>query len=89
MSDVNQITPEELVQLRTLQESYSEITAKFGQLKVEQILLKGQLERLAELEKSFELQYTETQTKETEFLQSLETKYGRISINIETGEISK
>ena len=89
MSDVNQITPEELVQLRTLQESYSEITAKFGQLKVEQILLKGQLERLAELEKSFELQQTETQTKETEFLQSLETKYGRISINIETGEISK
>ena len=52
MSDVNQITPEDLVQLRTLQESYSEITAKFGQLKVEQILLKGQLERLAELEKS-------------------------------------
>jgi hypothetical protein len=89
MSDVKQITPEELVQLRTLQESYSEITAKFGQLKVEQILLKGQLERLAELEKSFELQYTETQIKETEFLQSLETKYGRISINIETGEITK
>jgi hypothetical protein len=89
MEEVKQITPEELVQLRTLQESYSEITAKFGQLKVEQILLKGQLERLAELEKSFELQYTETQIKETEFLQSLETKYGRISINIETGEITK
>lgn len=89
MSDVKQITPEELVQLRTLQESYSEITAKFGQLKVEQILLKGQLERLVELEKSFELQYADTQIKETEFLQSLETKYGRISINIETGEITK
>lgn len=88
MAEVKTITKEELDALQSLQRSYSEITAKFGQLKVEQIILKNQLTRLEELGAQTEVEYSNIQTREMEFLKGLETKYGKISVNIETGEIS-
>ena len=88
MAEVKTITKEELEALQNLQRAYSEITAKFGQLKVEQIILKNQLNRLGELETQTEVEYSNIQTREMEFLKGLETKYGKISVNIETGEIS-
>ena len=88
-TETKKLKAEELDTLRELQSKYAEITGKFGQLKVEQILLKNQLIRLEELEKTFEKDYVETQKSETVFLKTLETTYGKVSINIETGEISE
>lgn len=88
MAEVKTISKEELETLQNLQRSYSEITAKFGQLKVEQLILQSQLTRLGDLETQTEVEYSNIQTRETEYLKSLESKYGKISVNIETGEIS-
>ena len=88
MAEVKTISKEELETLQNLQRSYSEITAKFGQLKVEQLILQSQLTRLGDLETQTEVEYSNILTRETEYLKSLESKYGKISVNIETGEIS-
>jgi len=88
MSEIKTITKEELETLQQLQRSYSEITAKFGQIKVERLIVSNELKRLTELESSTEAEYLDIQSKENGFLKSLESKYGRISVNIETGEIS-
>ena len=85
---MNQLSPEELETLRNLQKTYSEITAKFGQVKVEKILLTNQLNNLSVLEHSFEADYLDTQSKETEFLKTLESKYGKVTVNLDSGEIT-
>jgi|688.fasta_scaffold1781303_1 hypothetical protein len=85
---MNQLSPEELETLRNLQKTYSEITAKFGQVKVEKILLTNQLNNLSVLEQSFEADYLDTQSKETEFLKTLESKYGKVTVNLDSGEIT-
>lgn len=88
MSAVTKIKPEELTTLQSLQQAYSDITAKFGQIKVERLMIQTQDERLVALEDSLETQFKDNQTKESEFLKSLESTYGKVSVNIETGEIT-
>lgn len=85
---MNHLSPEELETLRNLQNTYSQITAKFGQVKVEKILLTNQLNNLTVLEQSFEADYLDTQSKEAEFLKTLESKYGKITVNLDSGEIT-
>lgn len=85
---MNHLSTEELETLRNLQNTYSQITAKFGQVKVEKILLTNQLNNLTVLEQSFEADYLDTQSKEAEFLKTLESKYGKITVNLDSGEIT-
>ena len=85
---MNHFSTEELETLRNLQNTYSQITAKFGQVKVEKILLTNQLNNLTVLEQSFEADYLDTQSKEAEFLKTLESKYGKITVNLDSGEIT-
>ena len=88
MSAVTKIKPEELTTLQSLQQAYSDITAKFGQIKEERLMIQTQDERLVALEDSLETQFKDNQAKESEFLKSLESTYGKVSVNIETGEIT-
>lgn len=83
------LTTEELQKISEMQTSYAEITAQFGQLKIEQMLVKQQLDRLAELETQFESNYITLQTSEEEFAKELESKYGKGEVNLETGEFTK
>ena len=83
------LTTEELQKIAEMQTSYAEITAQFGQLKIEQMLVKQQLDRLAELETQFESNYITLQTSEEEFAKELESKYGKGEVNLETGEFTK
>ena len=85
---MNHLSTEELETLRNLQNTYSQITAKFGQVKVEKILLTNQLNNLTVLEQSFEADYLDTQSKEAEFLKTLESKDGKITVNLDSGEIT-
>ena len=87
-TEIKKISAEELEKLRNLQKAYSEITAKFGQLKIEQILVQDQLNKLNDLNTQFESEYKAIQASEIEYLKSLEAVYGKVNVNIETGEIS-
>ena len=89
MSTVKKMTESELQTLRDLQVQYSDITAKFGQIKVERILAENQLERMNQLEQDLTDQYKAAQRSEEEFLKSLQTTYGNVTVNIETGEVTE
>lgn len=83
------LTEAELKTLRDLQVQYSDITAKFGQIKVERILAENQLERMDQLESKLTEEYKSAQRSEEEFLKSLQTTYGNVTVNIDTGEVTE
>jgi len=88
MANPIKISPEEIQAINSLQTKYADITAKLGQLKIEQILLNSQVNRLAQLEQTFSNDYLTIQTEEIKFAEDVTKKYGQGEINIETGEFT-
>lgn len=86
MSNSIKLSPEEIQSIQGLQAKYADITAKLGQLKIEQILLNTQVQRLAQLEQAFSNDYLSIQNEENKFAEEVTKKYGEGEINIETGE---
>ncbi len=86
MSDVKKVDQSEIDQLKSLQERYSEISLKLGQLKIEQLLVNQQVERLKQVEESFISEYFSLQEEETRLAEEITKKYGNGEINIDTGE---
>jgi predicted nuclease with TOPRIM domain len=86
MENTIKLSEEEVTQINQLQTDYATITAQMGQLKIEQILLNVQLDRLKELEIKFTKEYLELQVNEESFAKQITTKYGDGDINLESGE---
>ena len=83
-----QLTQDELANVTNLANSLTEITSKFGQIKIEKLNLITQLTAIDELEKDFEKQYLELKDKEYILSKELSEKYGEGTLNLETGTIS-
>jgi cyanate lyase len=88
MSKTVKLSDEELKSIKDLNFKYAEISSKFGQIKIEKILVNQQLERLNTLEESAAEEYTKLQEEEIALVNSISTKYGEGSVNIETGEFT-
>jgi len=71
-------SPEELNELKKLRTDLSTMTAQFGQLTINKI-------KLEEQETILKKQLAELEQKETVLAKSLTTKYGKGSIDLETG----
>lgn len=84
MSEVK-FTEEEMQKLAGLQQSYQQLQATFGQLKVQRIMLDDQLANLEETEISVEEQYKTAQSTERDFVKSLNEKYGPGTLDPATG----
>ena len=84
MSEVK-FTEEEMQKLAQLQQSYQQLQATFGQLKVQKIMLDEQLSNLEETEISIEEQYKTAQQTERDFVKSLNEKYGPGNLDPNTG----
>jgi len=80
-----QLTEQEIQEINELRDQYATLTAKFGQLKIEQILTEAQLKRLSELETAYKEEYLATQVKEEAFGNAITTKYGEGNIDVESG----
>jgi len=80
-----QLTEQEIQEINELRDQYATLTAKFGQLKIEQILTEAQLKRLSELETAYKEEYLTTQVKEESFGNAITTKYGEGNIDVESG----
>ena len=85
MAEEVKFTEEELQQLGGLQQSYQNIQATFGQLRVQRILLEQQMNNLEETENSVEEEYTKAQENERTFVKSLNEKYGPGQLDPATG----
>ena len=81
MADAIKFSEEELQSLQELQRTYQQITLALGQLSVSKYAL-------VEREDSLKQALLDTKTKENELAKSLTEKYGKGTLNIETGEFT-
>ena len=85
MADEIKFTDEELKSLQDLSQSYQNIQASFGQIRVQKILAEQQADALEEAEVKMEADYKEMQDTERELVQQLNEKYGPGQLDPQTG----
>jgi DNA repair exonuclease SbcCD ATPase subunit len=85
MADEIKFTDEELKSLQDLSQSYQNIQASFGQLRVQKILAEQQAEALEEAEVKMEGDYKDMQDNERELVQQLNEKYGPGQLDPQSG----
>jgi hypothetical protein len=88
MEQVKKFSPEELEQIRILQEKYNLLGVQLVQLKLAQKNAKDYLEKLDEEEKILEQQIVETNKEEKQLAEEFDAKYGAGSLNLESGEFT-
>jgi hypothetical protein len=76
------LTQEEIKQLTSLQEQQNNFVIRLGEVEYQKNLLNQQKEKIKEEIKSFE-------AGQIKLAQELENKYGKGSVNIDTGEFVK
>ena len=85
MADPIKFSDEEMQQLAGLQQSYREKMEKFGQAKVQRLLLTQQLDALTNAEQQIEVEYRDVQESERKLVEELNNKYGQGTLDVETG----
>ena len=88
MAEEIKFTDEELKSLQDLSQSYQNIQASFGQIKVQKILNQQQADALEEAEVKMDADYKEIQENERELVQQLNEKYGPGQLDPQTGVIT-
>ena len=85
MADEIKFTDEELKSLQELSQSYQNIQASFGQLKVQKILNQQQADALEEAEVKMDADYKDIQDNERTLVEELNEKYGPGQLDPQTG----
>ena len=85
MADEIKFTDEELNSLQELSQSYQNIQASFGQLKVQKILNQQQADALEEAEVKMDADYKDIQDSERKLVEELNEKYGPGQLDPQTG----
>tara|TARA_Y100000401_G_C8156661_1_gene142212 strand:+ start:54 stop:365 length:312 start_codon:yes stop_codon:yes gene_type:complete len=85
MADEIKFTDEELKSLQDLSQSYQNIQASFGQLKVQKILNQQQADALEEAEVKMDSDYKDIQDNERKLVEELNEKYGPGQLDPQTG----
>jgi chaperonin cofactor prefoldin len=83
---MTKITQEEQQFVQQLQEKYSELTIKLGQVNMEIYDLESSLNELNSIKNDLLDQYKQSRMSESEFINTLSEKYGTGNLNLETGE---
>ena len=88
MADEIKFTDEELKSLQELSQSYQNIQASFGQLKVQKILNQQQADALEEAEVKMDADYKDIQDNERKLVEDLNEKYGPGQLDPQTGVLT-
>jgi len=88
MSETKKFTDEELKEVQVLRDRMSKLVANFGELKLEQILHEQKAKKLELLETQFNKEYSDIQTKELELVKKFNEKYGRGTLDLDSGTFS-
>ena len=87
--DIKKITPEELEDVQKVRSKYQEITIKLGQIQIKRMQMANQLDALTSDEEKLRLEWTKNTEDETTAIQNLQEKYGKVNINLDSGEINE
>jgi len=85
MADAVKFTEEEMKEISTLQQGYVNLQNALGQLSVNRIRLEQQLDDLDATEDNVRNQFTENQTKERDFVDGINKKYGDGNLDLTSG----
>ena len=85
--DIKKITPEELENVQKVRSKYQEITVKLGQIQVQRMQISNQIEMLNKTEEDLGKEWTILK-KERKAISDLQEKYGKVNINLDSGEIN-
>ena len=85
MAEEVKFTEDEMKQINELQNGYVSLQNALGQLSVSRIRLEQQLNDLDTAEDNIKSQFTENQTKERDFVDGINKKYGDGNLDINTG----
>ena len=85
MADAVKFTEDEMKQINTLQQGYVNLQNALGQLGVSRIRLEQQLDDLDTSEDNVRAQFVENQTKERDFVDSINKKYGDGNLDLTSG----
>ena len=86
--DIKKITPEELESVQKVRSKYQEITVKLGQIQVQRMQITNQIEMLNKAEEDLRKEWGDTQAEEQTAISDLQEKYGKVNINLDSGEIN-
>ena len=78
-------TDDEMNKLISIRDKYSDIQYKFGQSAIMKLRVEEQVVELNTQVESLKEDYRNNQTKESEFLEEINNKYGEGELNPETG----
>lgn len=87
MSEVKTVTPEELQQVKELQDAYLKTTFELGQISVDKREAYNKMDELEVAEKNAFQHLGTLRQKEQELSSLLQEKYGSSTIDLETGVI--
>ena len=85
MSESIKFTEQELKKVNDLQGEYLNLQNSMGQLSISRIRLEQQLDEFDKAEDNIKQKFVETQTKEREFITTINKKYGDGNLDINTG----
>ena len=86
--NIKKITPEELENVQKVRSKYQEITVKLGQIQVQRMQITNQIEMLNKAEEDLRKEWGDTQGEEQTAISDLQEKYGKVNINLDSGEIN-
>ena len=78
-------TEEEMKQINVLQQGYVNLQNALGQLGVNRIRLNQQFDELDTAEENVRVQFSENQTKERDFVDGINKKYGDGNLDLTSG----
>ena len=87
--DIKKITPEELENVQKVRSKYQEITVKLGQIQVQRMQITNQIEMLNKAEEDLRKEWEDTQGEKQTAISDLQEKYGKVNINLDSGEINE
>ena len=86
MAKVQKFTEEELKSITEIRDTNAQITSELGQVELQLFLLDEQLKEFNDYKSNLQIQFKNLQTTESELVQSLNEKYGKGTVDINTGE---
>lgn len=88
MADDNKFTDDELKQINTIADTYSQLQTELGNLGVQKILVDERIQAIQDREEAIRGEWKKNQTTEQELVKTLSDKYGEGTLDPKTGEFT-
>ena len=86
MSENKKFTKEELDKITKIRDGNEQIIIELGQIELQLLLINEELAKLNELKSTTQIRFKNIQAEEIELVTELNEKYGKGTVDINTGE---